>query len=547
MPIRLSELSGFIPASMPVPQYAGGVGRIADSVAGWREEDRAKQRLALQEQQLAQQAIESDRNYGLGLGRQQISLGQQDISRGFLGIREQEMERQRQAEEQKAIANFTDAVTSPVQDPARIEAAKRALQAYGIDAAPPTPAQAAAEATMGAQAPPAALGQPAPSVATPPDSGGLMGELNQMESDVLGGMGQVPSAQPAAPPVGQPTESPAPTLGQAGAIPLAPPPPPPTPEIAAWRLKRGDEVLAELDPTTGNETRMKLVAETFAPLVARARSESERRAAGLAMEAASKAVAAGVPTKDALAAGEEAYQFEIEQDNALKRAQVSASGRITAASREFGSSGLGKDDYSIRADLASHADKIVSQVASQQRVTAITDTDREFAKLEALVDEKSGFADSNAVVSFITAMQERVSNADYQVAIGSGGVMNQLTNFVNRFDPRKAGSMGPHYMRQVRSAASALRSTMRKEKMAIAKQAEAQARARSKLLRLGPEDEELLVENVMTPFMPEGMRSQAPPPRGNRPIQQTPPAAQAPKPAGPNTKSLNERARKLGL
>lgn len=516
MPFRFSDLSGVV-SPIEMPRYRGGAGRLADSVAGFGEQIQRGRQLGLQEQELAQRELEAAQRHQLGLARHDLALGQQDISRGFLDVRHQELATREEELRRQAMAEFTDALTSPVQDPAKVELAKARLAQMGITA----------EGPQGA-APAPAMG---PVPAAPPEGSPEMA-------------GQMRQPQP--PPGQAPTDLSSP-LGGVPAVPPVPPKPP-TPAIAAWRLKQGDDVLMEIDPATGNAARMKLVADAFAPLVASARSEEERRAAGLAMSTAEQLMQTGVPTKEAIDTARKSYEFEMSQANSMKRAQIGAHGRAAAAQAQFGSSGMGKQDYEIRSDITAHMDKVVTQVAGQRRVSAINDTDTEFAKLASLIDENSGFADSNAVVSFITAMQQRVSNADYQVAIGAGGVMSQLQNFVNRYDPRKGGKMDAAYMRQVRSAAMALRRTMAKEKLQIARQAEQMARARAEVLRLSPEDTELLVRGVRTPFLPEGIEEpMAPRPAAGKPAQKTPPTPPAGGTPSGSKASINERLRRLGI
>lgn len=391
-----------------------------------------------------------------------------------------------------------------------------------------------------------------------------MGAVDATRALPSPGMG-VPPAAPGLPPQGAGTAQSPPSapvqpgsepLGGAGIPPVAPPIPtePPTPEIAAWRIRRGDDVLMELDPAEGAQLRQKMIAEAFAPLVASARTEEERRAAGLAMDTAKRATDAGEPTKNAIEEGRKAYEFEIREANALKRAGISAAGRMNAAqaAANYGATGLAKDEYNVRSDLTQHVDKVIQQVSGQRKVAAVNDTALEFDKLLALSNEKTGFADSNAVVSFITALQQRATDADYRTAIGSGGVLAQIDSFVQRYDPRKQGQLSADYMRQVKSAAESLRQAITQEKLKIAAQAERAMRSRATILRLGPEDTEAAVDMARTQFEPEGYVRP-------RPQQQQPRAPQSPQhsaaprqaPAAPAARSksvdINERARRLGL
>lgn len=325
------------------------------------------------------------------------------------------------------------------------------------------------------------------------------------------------------------------------------PPVPPSPEVTSWRLRRGDDVLLELDPTAAGEAQQQVIADWAGPLVASARTPEERRAASLAMDIAKRTAEATGSTKAALDAGRNAYEFEIKEANSTKRAGMAGASRVAAAQREFGSTGMGKEDYSVRADLTGHVDKIVQQVSSQQKVSAVNDTMREFDKLLALSNEDTGFADSNAVVSFITAMQQRVSNADYEVAMGSGGVYSQLESFVKRFAPGAKGQLSADYMKQVKGAADALKQSLFQEKVKIAGQAENMMRQRAKILRLGEEDTELLVEGARAPFLPEGYRPPKPKTPAPVPMQRGGGQPAAPTRSSTGSGSLNERARRLGI
>lgn len=319
---------------------------------------------------------------------------------------------------------------------------------------PPTPdlgvPQAIAQAPLQKLVPsaPSALELPSPEQAALAGGGaGLagrpitMGALDATRALPGPGMGVPPAAPglpkqaPPAPAGGSaPNQAAAPVPGvPAGPLGGGVPSAPPTPEVARWRLRRGDDVLMELDPAAGAAMRQQVVADWAAPLVASARTPEERRAASLAMDVAKRTVDAGEPTAKALEQGRKAYEFELEQANAMKRAGISAGARVTAATREYGSTGGSKGDYEVRKDDRTEFRNLLNRVRVDRRIgTELSKTETSLNKIDELLSVGNATADLGALTQEVRAMGQSgvLTNQDVNHVLNSGGLLSRFEGLV---------------------------------------------------------------------------------------------------------------------
>lgn len=160
--------------------------------------------------------------------------------------------------------------------------------------------------------------------------------------------------------------------------------------------------------------RGRTVAQHWAPFMKLARSPEEQRAVQKGMSVELAAVTAGLPMEKAEEAGQKAYQFEMEQANALKRAQLMANSMAARAERQD------------RIDPVKIREYAVTQVRQNMKTAALNDLQSTTQMLVKMLDEqgyKTGTLSNSALNTVIKAYGDsRISDQDYAHAAGATGL-----------------------------------------------------------------------------------------------------------------------------
>lgn len=459
------------PATGP-RKYDGRIGAaLREGYAQKAQRDQFAQKHALDQQQLGLQRDQ--------MGQQQDQFAQRHaLEQQQFGHQQNEFAQKladtEKKDRDKAIADYYDALHQG--DPTKVQMATEALKQRGFDVQVPPPAGGQPQGSA-APAPAGQAAAPHGAPAAPQESRrdqNLRQSLDAMEGKVLGGLsGKPPQGRPRLSgeelmlspgdsllkqqgdpvPYGDRPQGPeaapgAQPPGNTGAVP--PGAQGAQPQSSAIRIMRGGQVVSELDPNKIQAGRIKVVDDTFAPLMTTG-NEVQTTAARKAKEYA-MGLLGQAPLPVVIEKATKLYEAEVDQLMGVHRAAASRTG--STAGPGFAGTGMSKEEYGVMDDDTKLVLQHVAKVKGDYGYKSLSDIESEARKVISAIDEKTGVGDLTAVTAAISALQGRVSDADMRQALAAGGLESSLKNFLG-FAVDK-GKKDAAYMKQFRSLAANL-------------------------------------------------------------------------------------------
>lgn len=259
-------------------------------------------------------------------------------------------------------------------------------------------------------------------------------------------------AQVAAQPPALPPQAPQAPPVQAG------PPPGPQPIIVRKDTKELLRLGAPGVDQTGAD-------EYFKPLLEGATSAEERRAARIAQQTA-REVAAREGIEKAREAGTKAYQFEL---NRLRKG-FGASGGVGGAP-DYGGTGMSKAEYTVSEKDNAQARHIVDKSLQEAHVTKLADSQMAFQQMLGNLSANSNLGNLGALKSYIKTTDDRISDADFRLAAGTGGAWNTIHQKLQYYlSLPDTTQMTPEFLKEIRATAQAGLGALNSRKKEIAGQ-----------------------------------------------------------------------------
>lgn len=261
------------------------------------------------------------------------------------------------------------------------------------------------------------------------------------------------------------------------------PPPPASPATEKPRtglrvLQEGKQALSLGGPDAPNQVR-----GTLQSLVDNARTPEEKRSAQVAMDVALGAVQR-LGVKEAIDLGLKSY--EREQNNNRKTRIGTGKG----VGENFGGSGLSKNDYGVRKETNAAYRHIFDKTVTSGQLAKLNQGYQALQQALAAAGSGTSTGDIMALKSVIKITDERISDADFRVMAGAGGVWSQLSTKLNQFQAdADAGRIDPKYMESLRKTMEAGVSALNARRQQLAEEVANQMRAAPEF-RLGSPDEE---------------------------------------------------------
>lgn len=463
MPLTWADLAGIV-TRPPQAQYAD-MSIVPETVLKMRQ---MEQQQAAQEQQ-AQLAEAALRQRAAQAAMNEAGRGQRALLRNQQAGDKLSFERDRLAQTQgnhaqelftKARSDFENAVRQG--DPVAIDIAKQHLQQLGYDVsggasnAPMGPSMSSSALTGAIPAPQARAfaGPPATAgIGRPPvDTGALDAAAQKQGQPVNQGLPK-PPPQTSPSPVNDQINA-AKQMSLPGAPPQAPPRPAPAPVQLQesqgpdpYVLRKGTKELLRLGAPGVDQG---AAGGYFDSLLNEARSPEEKRAARIAKRTA-QLVTEREGIDKGREAGTKAYQFEL---NRLRKNGTGGVG--SGGAGNYGGTGMSKAEYTVSEKDDATARHIVDKTMSEQHVQKLADSETAFQQMLGNLSAGSNLGNLGALKSFIKTTDDRISDADFRLAAGTGGAWNTLHQKLQYYlSLPDTTQMTPEFLAEIKATANA--------------------------------------------------------------------------------------------
>ena len=464
MPFSWSDLAGIV-TRPPQAQYADFSG-LPDAVFKARQLADHEQAMAAQEEQakaaLLQKMAQAQASE---MGRHERAMMRGQSAADKLAFERERLAQQQGTQQQelfrKAQADLENAVR--MGDPQAIDIARQHLQQLGFEvsggAATPSLAQPGSSSALTGRpelvpppqakafaGPPATAGVPKP----PVNTSALDAAAQSQGQPIHQGLPPQPPQTSPSPVNDQMNAAKQRTLP--GAPPQAPPQPPPTPGIQPNSpqpivVRKDAKELLRLGAPGVDQGRSD---EYFKPLLEEAKTAEEKRAARIAQHTA-RVVTEREGIEKGREAGTRAYQFEL---NRLRKGGAGGGG--SGAAPNFGGTGMSKSEYQVSEKDDQTARHIIDKTMQEGHITKLADSETAFQQMLGNLSAGSNLGNLGALKSFIKTTDDRISDADFRLAAGTGGAWNQLHQKLQYYlSLPDTTQMTPEFLAEIKNTANA--------------------------------------------------------------------------------------------